>query len=71
MLPLVFVKYYDKASTILGADQISQGLRERGHDSYSIYSDRIGEFRYDLLSEVIVDEYAIDPEECRPWILEE
>jgi len=49
LLPLIFVKYYDKASTILGADQISQGLRERGHDSHSIYPDRIGEFRDSIM----------------------
>jgi hypothetical protein len=47
--PLVFVKYYDKASTLLGADQISQGLRERGHESHSIYPDRIAEFRDSIM----------------------
>ena len=27
MRPVVFVKYYNKASTIMSADQISEGLR--------------------------------------------
>ena len=34
--PVAFVKYYDKASTILGADQIAEGLRRRGGRSDSI-----------------------------------
>lgn len=45
MRPAVFVKYYDKASTIMSADQISEGLRALGVESHSIYPDRIGEFR--------------------------
>lgn len=38
MRPVYFVKYYDKASTILSADQIAEGLAARGHDSRSIYA---------------------------------
>jgi hypothetical protein len=34
---------------MLAADQISQGLRERGHESHSIYPDRIAEFRNSIL----------------------
>lgn len=45
MRPVVFVKYYDKASTIMSADQISEGLRGLGLESHSIYPDRIGDFR--------------------------
>lgn len=33
----------------MGADQISDGLRERGHESHSIYPDRIGEFRDSIM----------------------
>jgi len=43
--PVIFVKYYDKASTILAADQVSEALRAIGVESHSIYPDRIGEFR--------------------------
>lgn len=49
MRPTVFVKYYDKASTIMSADQISDGLRGLGLESHSIYPDRIGEFRNAVL----------------------
>jgi hypothetical protein len=34
--PVVFVKYYEKGSTVMGADQIAEGLRERGWDARSI-----------------------------------
>jgi hypothetical protein len=36
---ILFVKYYDKSSTILGADQISEGLRARGVDARPVYPD--------------------------------
>jgi hypothetical protein len=35
--PVAFVKYYDKGSTALGADQVSAGLRARGWDARSLY----------------------------------
>jgi hypothetical protein len=34
---ILFVKYYDKGSTVLGADQISEGLRARGVDARAVY----------------------------------
>src|SRR5215210_1067778 len=36
VMPVVFVKYYEKGSTVLGADQIAEGLRGRGWDARSI-----------------------------------
>ena len=44
MRPVIFVKYYDKASTILAADQVSQALSERGVDSQAIYPENLGEY---------------------------
>jgi hypothetical protein len=35
--PVAFVKYYDKGSTALGADQVSAGLRACGWDARSLY----------------------------------
>jgi hypothetical protein len=35
-VPVAFVKYYEKGSTVLGADQIAEGLRERGWNARSI-----------------------------------
>src|SRR3954468_14765444 len=35
-LPVAFVKYYEKGSTVMGADQISAALRERGWDARSV-----------------------------------
>lgn len=37
MRPIYFVKYYDKGSTIMGADQVSEALRARGIESHSVY----------------------------------
>ncbi len=37
MRPIRFLKYYDKGSTVMGADQISAGLAARGVDSAAIY----------------------------------
>lgn len=34
--PVAFVKYYEKGSTVMGADQISEALRERGWDARSV-----------------------------------
>ncbi len=35
-LPITFIKYYEKGSTIMGADQIAAGLRDRGWDARSL-----------------------------------
>lgn len=40
--PIAFVKYYEKGSTVMGADQISEGLRSRGWDARSIPVAEIG-----------------------------
>lgn len=45
MRPVLFVKYYDKASTVLAADQVSAALRRRGYQSESAYPDRLGALR--------------------------
>jgi hypothetical protein len=37
-VPVRFVKYYDKGSTVMGADQIAAGLADRGWDARSIYA---------------------------------
>jgi hypothetical protein len=34
---IFFVKYYDKGSTIMAADQISEALQARGVDAWSVY----------------------------------
>src|SRR6185369_15410601 len=34
---IFFVKYYDKGSTVMGADQISEALQARGVDAQSVY----------------------------------
>ena len=34
--PVVFIKYYEKGSTVLGADQVAERLRARGWDARSI-----------------------------------
>ncbi|HEV8582461.1 MAG TPA: hypothetical protein VGX68_25620 [Thermoanaerobaculia bacterium] len=35
-IPIAFVKYYEKGSTVMGGDQIAEGLRDRGWDARSI-----------------------------------
>lgn len=35
-IPVAFVKYYEKGSTVMGADQIAEGLRDRGWNARSI-----------------------------------
>jgi len=35
-VPIAFVKYYEKGSTVMGADQVAEGLRARGWDARSI-----------------------------------
>jgi hypothetical protein len=43
MRPVHFVKYYDKGSTILGADQMAEALGERGLESRSLYPEQLAE----------------------------
>ncbi|MFL6236002.1 MAG: hypothetical protein ACJ76N_22920 [Thermoanaerobaculia bacterium] len=40
--PVVFVKYYEKGSTVMGADQIAAAFRERGWDARSVPVAEIG-----------------------------
>src|SRR5579872_6850878 len=35
-VPVAFVKYYEKGSTVMGADQIAEGLAARGWNARSI-----------------------------------
>jgi hypothetical protein len=35
-IPIAFVKYYEKGSTVMGGDQIAAGLRDRGWNARSI-----------------------------------
>lgn len=45
MRPVHFVKYYDKGSTLLGADQMAAALSERGLESRSLYPEQLTEIR--------------------------
>jgi hypothetical protein len=47
--PVLFVKYYDKGSTVMGADQMSEALRAQGVDARSVHVEDIGEVRGALL----------------------
>jgi hypothetical protein len=46
---VLFVKYYDKGSTAMGADQISEGLRARGVDARAVYPADLREVRGAIL----------------------
>lgn len=46
---IYFVKYYDKGSTVMGADQISEALRERGYESRAVYPRDLPEIRDSIL----------------------
>lgn len=46
---ILFVKYYDKGSTILGADQVSEALRARGIESRSVYPKDLRDVRDSIL----------------------
>lgn len=46
---ILFVKYYDKGSTVMGADQISEALRRKGADSRAIYPAELPEVRDSFL----------------------
>ena len=47
--PVLFVKYYDKGSTVMGADQISEALRAEGVDARSVHVKDIEGVRGALL----------------------
>lgn len=49
MRKIYFVKYYDKGSTIMGADQVSEALRARGIESYSVYPKDLKDVRDSIL----------------------
>jgi hypothetical protein len=49
MRRIFFVKYYDKGSTGIGADQISAGLRARGIDALSVYPADVASVRDAIL----------------------
>lgn len=48
-VPVAFVKYYEKGSTVMGADQVSERLRARGWDARSIPVREIGSVRGGVL----------------------
>lgn len=49
MRKIYFVKYYDKGSTIMGADQVSEALRARGVESRSVYPRDLKDVRDSIL----------------------
>lgn len=49
MRRIYFVKYYDKGSTHMGADQISAGLRARGIDARAVYPRDLASVRESIL----------------------
>lgn len=49
MRKIYFVKYYDKGSTIMGADQIADALRERGVEAWSVYPRDVKAVRDSIL----------------------
>ena len=48
-VPVAFVKYYEKGSTVMGADQIAEGLAERGWNARSIPVRELREVRDGIL----------------------
>jgi hypothetical protein len=47
--PVVFVKYYDKGSTVMGAHQIADGLQARGWPARAIYARELGAVRQSIV----------------------
>jgi hypothetical protein len=47
--PVVFVKYFDKGSTVLGGHQMTEALRQRGIESRTIYATELGPVRDSIL----------------------
>lgn len=48
-VPVAFVKYYEKGSTVMGADQVAERLKARGWDARSIPVREIGSVRDGVL----------------------
>jgi hypothetical protein len=48
-VPVAFIKYYEKGSTVMGADQIAEGLQARGWDARSLPVARLGTMRNGVL----------------------
>src|SRR6478672_287532 len=48
-VPVAFVKYYEKGSTVMGADQIAEGLAARGWNARSIPVAELGGVRGGIL----------------------
>ena len=44
-----FVKYYEKGSTVMGADQVTEGLRARGWEARSIPVAELASVRNGIL----------------------
>lgn len=49
MRPVVFVKYFDKGSTVLGAHQMEPALAKLGIESRTVYSHEIGKIEDSIL----------------------
>jgi hypothetical protein len=49
VIPVAFVKYYEKGSTVMGADQIAEGLRARGWNARSIPASELGSVERGIL----------------------
>lgn len=49
MRKIYFIKYYDKGSTLMAADQIAEGLRARGIESWSGYPGDVREISNSIL----------------------
>ena len=43
--PVIFVKYFDKGSTVLGAHQMGRALQEMGFESRTAYAREVGDVR--------------------------
>lgn len=49
MRPVIFVKYFDKGSTVLGAHQMEAALRDAGLETRTIYAHELGRVRDSIL----------------------
>ncbi len=49
MRPIIFVKYFDKGSTVLGGHQMTEALLARGIESRTVYANEIGDVRDSVL----------------------
>ncbi|MGH9361597.1 MAG: hypothetical protein ACRD2T_06740, partial [Thermoanaerobaculia bacterium] len=48
-MPVGFVKYYDKGSTVMGAHQIADGLAARGWRARALYARQLDQVRRGIL----------------------